>query len=59
MPRGERNSLQTGDRPLFPMPEARALYASLGFTCCAPYYDDTCLGSDRFEFKLDAVTPDR
>ena len=34
------------------MPEARALYASLGFTSCAPYYDNTCLGSDCFELKL-------
>lgn len=34
------------------MKEARALYASLGFTPCAPYYDNTCVGSDCFELKL-------
>lgn len=28
------------------MREARALYASLGFRACAPYYDNACLGSD-------------
>jgi ribosomal protein S18 acetylase RimI-like enzyme len=34
------------------MLEARALYASLGFTACAPYYDNSCLGSDCFELDL-------
>ncbi|MBI4206685.1 MAG: GNAT family N-acetyltransferase [Betaproteobacteria bacterium] len=34
------------------MKEARALYASLDFKPCAPYYDNTCLGSDCFELKL-------
>jgi GNAT superfamily N-acetyltransferase len=40
------------------MLEARALYASLGFTPCAPYYDNSCLGSDCFELRLDAVASD-
>lgn len=34
------------------MPEARALYASLGFTACAPYYDNALLGSDCFALDL-------
>lgn len=34
------------------MLEARALYASLGFTACAPYYDSCALGSDCFELVL-------
>ena len=34
------------------MRAARALYASLGFTACAPYYDNTYLGSDCFEREL-------
>ena len=34
------------------MLEARALYASLGFRGCAPYYDNSCLGSDCFELDL-------
>jgi hypothetical protein len=34
------------------MPEARALYLSIGFTACALYYDISCLGSDCFEFDL-------
>lgn len=34
------------------MREARALYASLGFTVCAPCYDNTCASSDCFELKL-------
>lgn len=34
------------------MLEARALYASLGFRPCAPYYDHSCVGSDCFELKL-------
>jgi GNAT superfamily N-acetyltransferase len=34
------------------MLEAHALYASLGFTACAPYYDNTCLGSDCFALDL-------
>jgi ribosomal protein S18 acetylase RimI-like enzyme len=34
------------------MLEARALYASLGFKACAPYYDNSCLGSDCFELDL-------
>lgn len=34
------------------MKTARALYASLGFTACPPYYDNTCAGSDCFELKL-------
>ena len=38
------------------MLEARALYAALGFTACAPYYDNSCLGSDCFELDL---LPDR
>ena len=36
------------------MPEARALYASVGFSPCAPYYDNSCVGSDCFELKLPA-----
>ena len=31
---------------------ARALYASLGFTACAPYYDNSCLGSDCLDLDL-------
>jgi hypothetical protein len=34
------------------MIEARALYASLGFASCAPYYDNSCVGSDCFELEL-------
>jgi len=34
------------------MREARALYASLGFKACAPYYDNSCLGSDCFGLDL-------
>ena len=37
------------------MREARTLYAMLGFTACAPYYDNSRLGSDCFELKLDQV----
>ena len=35
------------------MHEARALYYSLGFTACAPYYDISCVGSDCFELVLE------
>jgi len=34
------------------MLEARALYASLGFRPCAPYYDNSCVVSDCFELDL-------
>ena len=34
------------------MIEARALYRSLGFVPCPPYYDNSCLGSDCFELHL-------
>jgi len=34
------------------MPEARVLYASLGFRGCAPYYDNSRLGSDCFVLDL-------
>lgn len=34
------------------MPEARALYAALGFVRCAPYYDNSCIGSDCFALEL-------
>jgi ribosomal protein S18 acetylase RimI-like enzyme len=34
------------------MLEARALYAALGFTACAPYYDNSYLGSDCFQLEL-------
>jgi GNAT superfamily N-acetyltransferase len=34
------------------MREARTLYAALGFTACAPYYDNSFLGSDCFELRL-------
>lgn len=34
------------------MIEARALYSSLGFRSCAPYYDNACVGSDCYELKL-------
>ncbi|HSB48573.1 MAG TPA: hypothetical protein VLD15_03575 [Burkholderiales bacterium] len=37
------------------MLEARALYAALGFTACAPYYDNSLLGSDCYELVLDQV----
>lgn len=37
------------------MTAARALYAALGFTACAPYYDNTCAGSDCFEIALQDV----
>jgi GNAT superfamily N-acetyltransferase len=40
------------------MREARVLYASLGFTACAPYYDNALLGSDCFELSLEPVTRD-
>jgi hypothetical protein len=35
------------------MMEARALYGSLGFRQCAPYYDNACVGSDCFELMLE------
>ena len=35
------------------MLEARALYSSLGFTACAPYYDNSCVGSDCLELVLE------
>ncbi len=38
------------------MLEARSLYASLGFARCAPYYDNSCVGSDCFEFWLSQTT---
>ena len=34
------------------MKEARALYLSLGFAACEPYYDNACAGSDCFELNL-------
>jgi len=34
------------------MKEARALYLSLGYAACGPYYDNTCAGSDCFEITL-------
>ncbi len=34
------------------MREARALYRSLGFADCPPYYDNSCVGSDCYELKL-------
>lgn len=34
------------------MKEARALYLSLGFAACEPYYDNTCAGGDCFELNL-------
>jgi len=34
------------------MRKARTLYAALGFTACAPYYDNACLGSDCFALDL-------
>lgn len=34
------------------MDAARALYRKLGFTPCAPYYDNRCIGSDCFELIL-------
>lgn len=34
------------------MLEAHALYASLGFASCVPYYDNCALGSDCFELSL-------
>jgi len=40
------------------MLEARSLYVSLGFTPCAPYYDNRALGSDCFELVLTTVTSD-
>jgi ribosomal protein S18 acetylase RimI-like enzyme len=41
------------------MLEARSLYASLGFAPCAPYYDNSCVGSDCFELSLRTVTGDQ
>jgi ribosomal protein S18 acetylase RimI-like enzyme len=41
------------------MPEARSLYASLGFTRCAPYYDNSRVGSDCFALELTPVTRDQ
>jgi ribosomal protein S18 acetylase RimI-like enzyme len=34
------------------MVEARALYSSLGFRACEPYYDNACVGSDCYELSL-------
>jgi GNAT superfamily N-acetyltransferase len=34
------------------MLDARALYAALGLMRCAPYYDNSCVGSDCLELKL-------
>lgn len=34
------------------MREARGLYEQLGFAPCQPYYNNACVGSDCFEFKL-------
>jgi putative acetyltransferase len=34
------------------MKEARALYSALGFKPCAPYYDNSCVGSDCFVLEL-------
>lgn len=34
------------------MLEARSLYASMGFAPCAPYYDNSCAGTECFELKL-------
>jgi len=34
------------------MHEARALYRKLGFEPCAPYYDNSSIGSDCFELVL-------
>jgi hypothetical protein len=28
------------------------LYSSLGFTPCAPYYDNSCAGSDCFGLEI-------
>ena len=41
------------------MLEARSLYASLGFTPCAPYYDHCALGGECFELSLGKLTGDR
>lgn len=41
------------------MLEARSLYASLGFRPCAPYYDNSCAGTECFELRLRTVTSDR
>ena len=35
------------------MLEARALYYSLGFTACAAYYENCCVGSDCLELVLE------
>ena len=35
------------------MLEARALYCSLGFTACAAYYENCCVGSDCLELVLE------
>lgn len=40
------------------MLEARSLYASLGFAACAPYDDNSCVGSACFELKFTPVTGD-
>ena len=34
------------------MLDARALYASLGLGPCAPYYDNSCVGTDCFALDL-------
>ncbi len=34
------------------MTAARALYLSLGFTACEPYYDNSCVGSDCFALDV-------
>lgn len=39
------------------MPEARALYAALGFKRCAPYYDNSCIGSDCFALEFSVGSP--
>jgi len=41
------------------MVEARALYSTLGFRPCAPYYNNVCLGTDCYALDLQAPVTDK
>ena len=52
---GRRVNLDT----LPAMVEARALYSTLGFRPCAPYYDNACLGTDCYALDLQSPVTDQ